>query len=78
MECYTGGHVLLEDSGSGGFSWEYVLVKDMSSRQAYFTGLCRSCNNLSCCEFRQLLCFFPSVIFFCSEICFPRINCLIF
>ena len=66
-----GWHVLLEDMYCwrtccrGGHAFHgNVLGEDMSSRCACLTGLCRSCNHLSCCEFRQLVFFFPPVIIF--------------
>ena len=43
--------------GSGGLVFhENVLGEDMCSRWACLTGLCKSCNCLSCCEFRKPVC----------------------
>ena len=54
--CYSRTHVVVVV-----MSHENVLGEDMCSRWACLTGLCRSCNHLSCYGFRQQVCccFFP-------------------
>ena len=48
--CGSGSHVFHEN----------VLGEDRSSKWACLTGLCKNWPHLSCCQFRQLVCFFSS------------------